>query len=382
MRGGNARSLAVMSASGSSSISEGGLSSAECIVWERSGLWGVCLTQMLRDAAIAVRRCGSSAECWQRLQQRPASILLLEADRARARQVFELLCGSQRRFHQARALVILPRGDRQATLVAAGSGRGPCGAFDPRAARRSPHGAATCGAGWSGRVDVDRAIYAGYRGLREAVGESAGNRGSENGQADGRDGHSPGAGRFSRPRNGPGHWQAGPDSRRPAATRGVHVVLGLTTHSAVLWKETQAEVQDLLRRMFPHLNGDHGRVQEHRRPPERLARSGLTVKSVIAVGSGKGGVGKSTIAATVALGLLRAGSRVGLVDADVYGPSIPHLLGVTGRPQIVTSASSPSTRMVCRSCPWDCWCRPARRWCGEDPCCTGRSRSSCATRAG
>ncbi len=56
------------------------------------------------------------------------------------------------------------------------------------------------------------------------------------------------------------------------------------------------------------------------------------IKNVIAVGSGKGGVGKSTMAATIAFGLKAYGSKVGLMDADVYGPSIPHLLGATGRP--------------------------------------------------
>ena len=56
------------------------------------------------------------------------------------------------------------------------------------------------------------------------------------------------------------------------------------------------------------------------------------VKNVIAVGSGKGGVGKSTMAATIAYGLQAYGSKVGLMDADVYGPSIPHLVGAKGRP--------------------------------------------------
>jgi len=56
------------------------------------------------------------------------------------------------------------------------------------------------------------------------------------------------------------------------------------------------------------------------------------VKNVIAVGSGKGGVGKSTIAASIAFGLQSYGSRVGLMDADVYGPSVPHLVGASGRP--------------------------------------------------
>lgn len=56
------------------------------------------------------------------------------------------------------------------------------------------------------------------------------------------------------------------------------------------------------------------------------------VKNVIAVGSGKGGVGKSTMAATIAYGLKSCGAAVGLMDADVYGPSIPHLVGASGRP--------------------------------------------------
>ncbi|MEZ6055370.1 MAG: Mrp/NBP35 family ATP-binding protein [Planctomycetaceae bacterium] len=61
---------------------------------------------------------------------------------------------------------------------------------------------------------------------------------------------------------------------------------------------------------------------------------GLRVANVIAVGSGKGGVGKSTVSASLAYGLLKSGARVGLLDADVYGPSIPHLLGVSGQPEI------------------------------------------------
>jgi len=56
------------------------------------------------------------------------------------------------------------------------------------------------------------------------------------------------------------------------------------------------------------------------------------IKNVIAVGSGKGGVGKSTMAASIAFGLRSYGASVGLMDADVYGPSIPHLVGASGRP--------------------------------------------------
>lgn len=57
------------------------------------------------------------------------------------------------------------------------------------------------------------------------------------------------------------------------------------------------------------------------------------VARIIAVGSGKGGVGKSTVSANLALALSREGWRVGLLDSDVYGPSQPHLLGMRGRPE-------------------------------------------------
>ena len=69
----------------------------------------------------------------------------------------------------------------------------------------------------------------------------------------------------------------------------------------------------------------------------RIETAGETlggVKAIIAIASGKGGVGKSTVCANLAVALAARGLKVGLLDADVYGPSLPTLFGISGRPQM------------------------------------------------
>jgi ATP-binding protein involved in chromosome partitioning len=104
----------------------------------------------------------------------------------------------------------------------------------------------------------------------------------------------------------------------------------LTTFAAPLKCDFVHLVSQRLQAEFPQLRFDV-EIVPFNRPAVPLGTLGLTAKAAIAVAAGKGGVGKSTAAVSLALALHRAGCRVGLLDADVYGPSIPQLTGVRGQ---------------------------------------------------
>src|ERR1700690_4401300 len=74
---------------------------------------------------------------------------------------------------------------------------------------------------------------------------------------------------------------------------------------------------------------------QHGGPPQQGPQPLPGVDAIIAVGSGKGGVGKTTLSVNLAVALTKLGHKVGLLDADVYGPNVPLMLGVSSQPRMI-----------------------------------------------
>jgi len=112
-------------------------------------------------------------------------------------------------------------------------------------------------------------------------------------------------------------------------------------------EDVQIEVGTPSQQQSSHQPGGIGQAG-HGQVAERQTIPG--VKQVIAVSSGKGGVGKSTVAVNLACGLARSGLRVGLLDADIYGPNAPTMLGVADRTPEVQGSGSDQRMAPIESC--------------------------------
>ncbi|HEX9780813.1 MAG TPA: Mrp/NBP35 family ATP-binding protein [bacterium] len=114
----------------------------------------------------------------------------------------------------------------------------------------------------------------------------------------------------------------------------VAVTLELTTPACPVKDQLRAQAEDAIRALGGVSDVEvtmTSQVRTSIADPQGLLPS---VKNIVPVASGKGGVGKSTASANLALALVQSGAAVGLLDADVYGPSIPMLLGITEAPQM------------------------------------------------
>ncbi len=116
----------------------------------------------------------------------------------------------------------------------------------------------------------------------------------------------------------------------------VTVLIELTTPACPLKDQINREVEEAIRAKAAELGTTIGQIEisfsaDVRTPQEKVAGDGNplpNVKHILAVGAGKGGVGKSTISINLAVALARFGAKVGLLDGDIYGPSLPTMLGL------------------------------------------------------
>lgn len=112
----------------------------------------------------------------------------------------------------------------------------------------------------------------------------------------------------------------------------IEIKVELTTGACPLKAKIQSDCESSLKKKFPSSKVIVNLTAPGSELPKKFKIPG--VRNTVAVASGKGGVGKSTVAVNIALGLASQGARVGLLDADIYGPSIPLMMGLE-KPQML-----------------------------------------------
>ena len=120
------------------------------------------------------------------------------------------------------------------------------------------------------------------------------------------------------------------------ANGAVSVLIQLTSDNSEVAQQIKSDCQAVLKAVdgirvaHVKINQPEGKAPSQVQGPEKMPGIG----KVVAVASGKGGVGKSTVSANLSCGLVKLGARVGLLDCDIYGPSIPLMMGVNERPAV------------------------------------------------